>query len=174
LQQQERMAIALNEKLKRLEEEKQNMMLGDDARPIIKKLRRRVNEATVPSAIKKNFSPPQVHYTLRESEMMEDLEILQKGSFPSQRANVLQLAKQHMRVRGNSLFVYGERYAVDDEVVYEVVGGVQRTEGRITSIQPTEITVVDAQETSTKVFLAHLRSGKATITRKMVITTAAS
>jgi Sin3 histone deacetylase corepressor complex component SDS3 len=74
----ERMINAIVDKKKKLTEEKMTMNLTDstDARMNTRTLRKRGVDKTQQNNFKRKLNPPHINYTLRESEIMEDLNLI--------------------------------------------------------------------------------------------------
>lgn len=81
----EQMVDALEEKLKRLEEEKTNMSVADasESRVMTRKLRSRTAQKSLDapmaasSSYRRKTNPPQINYSLRDKEVFEDLQMIQ-------------------------------------------------------------------------------------------------
>lgn len=78
----DRMVHAIEDKIKKLEDEKNTMNLidGGESR-ITRTLRRRGKEPardTPPAGVKRKLNPPHINYTLKESEILEDLALIQR------------------------------------------------------------------------------------------------
>jgi len=159
----EQMIVTLQEKQKKLEEEKNTMNLtdGNDSRSMPRNLRRRGKETT--TTIKEpaynrssKLNPPRIVYLLKETEIQEDLMLISK-SYTGGRY----LREKIYENRG-VLHYHDKTFEKGSTIIIETENkdAKERLVGTITSITSQEIQVKGLDNTKSRFLLAQVRAGK--------------
>lgn len=159
------MEIAL-EKKKKLEEDRSTMnLMGDVTDKSAKRALRpkRSKEQKDAQTYKRRLNPPHINYSLKESEISEDLILIQKtsanhplGKFERGRTNDVYTDKGKLCYH-NQVFEKGK------EVVIEAKHESGKWQGILVSINPAEIHVKSPDNTKSRFSISQLRNGRYTI-----------
>jgi len=172
----EKMIEETNEKKSKLLEEKNTLNLSEGSERIMTRtLRKRglPKDPKEPSnSIKRRLNPQQIVYQLKESEIMEDLNNIQKQATPvyssafGKYEHVLPKVSDIYTDRGK-LFYHNQVLEKGKEVVVECVGDKTKWVGSLTAINPTEIQVKTPDGVKNRFLISQIKSGKYTIGLKV-------
>jgi len=164
----ERMIQALNERQRKLEEEKNTLSLTDGATDIrnavpssrnLRSQKKGKENFTAVVNQRRKLAPSHISYTLKESEIQEDLAAIQKSAAfrDRQKANEIGCDRGALRYY-DKLFEKGMLLTV------EAVDGREPTvSGVLVGVTPTEMQIRNPDGTKARYALTVLRAGKYTV-----------
>jgi len=160
------MAITL-EKRKKLMDEKNTMNLTDGTERVTRALRKRgiSKDSKDQAAYKRRLNPPHINYILKDTEIHEDLSLIQKASNHPTYGKIDHIGKNPSDVytdRGR-LYYHNQIFEKGKEVEIEAKHENGKWIGVIVVVNPAEIHIKSPDGTKSRFSLSQLRNGRYTI-----------
>jgi len=163
----EKMVNSILEKKKKLIDEKNTLTISDGPEKIIRRTRPKRGkdkENKDQSNYRRRLNPPHISYTLKESEISEDLNLIIKQA-PSNSSSKDQNNKSlEVFADRGKLHYFNQVFEKGKDVFIESKSENGRWTGTIVAINPAEIHIRNPDGTKSRFSLHYLRNGKYTIT----------
>lgn len=155
------------EKKRKLIEEKNTMSLNSTTvTGVARHLRsRKLKDIKEPIQFKRRLNPPHINYTLKDSEIIEDINLIQKSiSLHPSFGKWGRKSTEEVYTDRGKLYYHNQIFEKGKDVFVEAKNESGKWHGTIVAVNPAEIHIKSPDGTKSRFLLTHLRNGKYNIT----------